>query len=371
MNKKIRLTIIAILLLNSWVFSQSQETKFQAVIDSVYQANPTSVGIMVHVESPDNGISWSGASGFPSKETNTKLEADQPVWIASNTKTYVSATILRLVEEGNLSIDEPINRLISDKSRELFEEADYDLSAITIKHLLSHTSGIQNYANQEYVDAITNNKKHRWTRDEQLELTTKMGPPLGEPGFTFNYSDANYLLCTEIIETIEKKPFYNAMRGLLSYEDLGLNNSWFPTLEEKPVQTKELAHQYWGQENLDNYDIDVSIDLYGGGGIACPTKDLARFAYNLFNEKIVKDTAVLNLIFTEVQTKDEAPSNYYLGVYVEEYHDLKAYGHGGFWGTVVLYFPELNSSIAIYILERDNRQLRKDIMDLLVGMLME
>ena len=369
--KRILFTIIGILFLNAFAFTQSNEAKLQELIDSVYNANPASVGIMIHVEAPDKGISWSGASGYSEKNTLNKLQPDQPAWIASNTKTYVSATILRLVEEGKLSIDQPIKNLLSDKTRRLFEKGGYDLDEITLKHLLSHTSGIQNYANQEYIDFIDANKQHRWTRDEQLALTLRLGPPLGKPGFTYSYTDANYLLCTEIIETIENKPFYTAMRELLKYNTLGINNTWFPTLEEQPANTEAMAHQYWGQKGWDTYEMDISVDLYGGGGIACPTKDLARFIYDLFNANIIQDTTVLNLIYTEINTDDEEPSNYYLGISLSEYNNLKAYGHGGFWGTEVLYFPDLNTSVSIYVLERDERKLIKNLMGQIVGILAE
>ncbi|PLW99535.1 MAG: hypothetical protein C0591_02650, partial [Marinilabiliales bacterium] len=234
---------------------------------------------------------------------------------------------------------------------------------------LSHTSGIQNYANQEYIDFIDANKRHRWTRDDQLALTLRLGPPLGKPGFTYSYTDANYLLCTEIIETAEKKPFYAAMRELLKYKTLGINSTWFPTLEEQPANTEAMAHQYWGQYGWNTYDLDISVDLYGGGGITCPTKDLARFIYDLFNANIIQDTTVLNLIFTEIKTQDEKPSNYYLGISLSEYNNLKAFGHGGFWGTEVLYFPYLNTSVSIYVLERDERKLIKSLMDQIVGIL--
>lgn len=367
--KRIYLTTIGILFLNAFAFTQSTEAKLWALIDSIYNANPASVGIMVHVEAPDKGISWSGASGYSEKNTKIKLQPDQPAWIASNTKTFVSASILRLVEEDKLSIDQPIKNLLSDKTRRLFEQCGYNLDEITIKHLLSHTSGIQDYANQEYIDFIDGNKLHRWTRDDQLALTLRLDPPPGKPGFTYSYTDANYLLCTEIIETIEKKPFYTAMRELLKYKTLGINNTWFPTLEEEPINTETMAHQYWGQKGWSTYEIDISVDLYGGGGITCPTKDLASFTYELFNANIIQDTAVLNLIFTEIKTEDEEPSNYYLGISLSEYNNFKAYGHGGFWGTEVLYFPDLNTSVAIYVLEKDERKIIKSLMDQIVGIL--
>ena len=348
MKDKFKVTFIALLFLNMLALAQSVETRFQAAIDSIYHANSSSIGILVHVESPQNKISWSGASGYPYKDATTKLEADQPALIASNIKTYVSATVLRLVEKGKLSINQPIQNILSDKTRRLFEDGGYKLDSIKIKHLLSHTSGIQDYANQEYVDFINENKKYRWTRDEQLELTIKTGSPLGNPETTFNYADANYLLLTEIIEQITQKPFYSAMRELLYYESLGLNNTWLPTLEEKPIQTKPLVHQYWEEYGWDSYDIDVSVDLYGGGGIACTASDLAKFAYYLFNYQIIKDTTAFNLIFTKVPTKDPEPSNYSFGLAPYEFQGIEAFGHSGFWGTIVLYFPEIETSISVF-----------------------
>ncbi len=352
------------LFLSTILFAQdTPERLFQKSIDTIYQNNPEAVGIMVHIEAPDLGISWSGASGYADKNKKTPLQADQPVLIASSIKTYVSAAILKLVEEGQLSLELSIDHLISKKSKLLFEKDAYDLSKIKVKHLLSHTSGVWNYANMDYINHKKENPKYRWTRNKQLELTTEAGDPLGPPGAQFHYSDANYLLLTEIIETLTGQPFYEAMRDLLQYESLQLNNTWFPTLEEKPKNTKALVHQYWGSYDWDSYDLDISWDLYGGGGIACPTKDLARFVQNYFNGNIVENDSIQNLIFTEIRTKETELYPYYLGLSQDNYHGMNAYGHGGFWSTVMMYFPKINASIAVCILERDKRILRRNVLD--------
>ena len=371
MNAIFKTTLIVILLINNCTYAQSVEAKFQAVIDSIYSSDRTSVGIMASIESPERNISWSGASGYSSLTDKTELDADQPALIASNTKTYVSATILRLVENGKISIDQPIKNLLTPRTRDLFEQHGYNLDSILVKHLLSHTSGIEDYANQAYMDFINKNKDYRWTRDEQLKLTIEAGPPLGKPEEVFSYSDANYLLLTEIIERITGQPFYSAIRELLRYESLGIHNTWFPTLEKKAADTKPLVNQYWGKYNWDSKDIDVSADLYGGGGIACTSKDLASFAYKLFNNEIIKDTTVLNLIYTAIPTNESEPANYYFGISSYEYRGLSAYGHGGFWGTRVVYFPELRTSIAVYVLEKDKQGLINEIVDKMIGLLNE
>lgn len=348
-----------------FLFGQNLSSKLQSALDSIYYANQDAIGIMSHVESPTQNISWSGAIGFSNKETKAKLEADQPILIASSIKTYVSATILRLIENEKLSLEDPIGPIVSKKSKRIFKRDGYDFSAIKVKHLLSHTSGIEDYANQEYIDYIDKNPTHRWTRKEQLKLATKVGDRLGAPGEKFSYADANYLLLTEIIEGKSDLPFYSAMRQLLRYEELGLEHTWFPTLEDKPKNTKELVHQYWTELGWDSHVIDISFDLYGGGGIASTTEELALFIHNYFNTNIVQNESVRDLIFTEIKTKETEEHPYYLGLSQDEYHGYKGYGHGGFWGTVMLHFPELNMSISVCILDRDKKGLRKNVIEAL------
>jgi len=359
---KFTISFIAILWAIGLDAQSTIEQKLQSSLDSIFQNHQEAIGIMVHVEAPEKNISWSGASGYSEKNLKTKLDPEQPALIASSIKTYVAASVLRLVEDGKLSLDHSIGSLIPKKSNKLFTKDGYALSAIKVKHLLSHTSGIEDYANEAYIEFKDKNPKYRWTRDEQLELAVKVGNPLGSPGSQFSYADANYLLLTEIIENSTGLVFYKAMRNLLKYDELGIVNTWFPTLEDKPSNTKDLVHQYWGDKNWDSYDLDVSWDLYGGGGIACPTKDLALFVQNYFNGNIVKDDSVQNLIFTYIPTKETEQNRYYQGLSEDNYHGMKAYGHGGFWGTVMMHFPAINTSISVYVLDRDQKGLRKTVL---------
>lgn len=341
-----------------------KEEIYQSIINSIYKSNPESIGIMVHIESASNDISWSGSSGYSDKEKKNLLTPDQPALIASSIKTYISAAVLRLQEKGTLNIEDPIDKHLSAKTISLFQRDGYQLDQIKIKHLLSHTSGIDDYVNDDYFKFIDNNQKYHWTRDEQLELATKVGDPLGKPQATFKYADANYLLATEIIEQKTGSPFYNAIRDLLRYKELGITHTWFPTLEEKPAQTSDLVHQYWNVDDWgpskmniawDSHEHDISWDLYGGGGIATTMKELSQFSYSLFNGHIIKDTETLSLIFSDVVTADGKVNNYRLGVADTAIRGIESYGHGGFWGTIVFYIPQLDASISVCVLERNGK----------------
>ena len=357
---------VAVLLVYLIVTSVSAQNKYQKLIDSIYNANQDAKGIMVHLESPSMHISWSGASGYSDFNKKIVLEADQPALVASNIKTYISATILRLVEMNKIQLNQSINSVLTEKTKKLFSNDGYDLDSIKIVHLLSHTSGISCYWDDAYIEFVNKHPKHHWTRNEQLELAVTVGDPLKKPGETFEYADVNYLLLSEIIEVVTGKPFYKAMRELLRYKELGLNSTWIPTLEETPKGVKPLVHQYDEKYNWDSYDFDPSWDLYGGGGIACTTRDLARFSYNLFNSNIIKDTDILNLIFTKINTQDTTENNYHLGLGEYEYSGIKGFGHDGFWGTSVVYFPKLETSIAVFVLEKEKSSLTSSIIERLV-----
>lgn len=339
---------------------------FQSTLDSIYAAHPEAIGIMAHVESPDRQISWSGAAGYSELATKQELLPNQPALIASSIKTYIAAAILRLQEQHMLTIEDDIGAHLSKATYALFEADGYDFDSIKIKHLLSHTSGIQDYADDAYLDRVDQNPTYRWTRDEQLQLTTQVGDPLGKPEQTFSYADANFLLATEIIEQVTDQPFYTAMRALLKYDSLNLDHTWFPTLEDKPAGTSPRVHQYWTERNWDSNDHDISWDLYGGGGIATTTEELARFSHNLFTGNIIEDPETLNLIFTNIPTTEGGTIDYFLGLSGSEIDGLTAYGHGGFWGTTVLFFPDLDTSISVFILDRSNRELQTSVLEELV-----
>lgn len=328
-------------------FAQLQ-TVFKQKVDSIYHKNKDAVGIIVHVEAPKHNISWSYAKGVADTSTNQALEDQQPVLIASNTKPYVAAAILRLVEKGELSIDQPIANLLSKKTRHLFESNGYNLAVITIKNLLSHTSGIQDYVDEAYFEFVNQHPKYKWKKDEQIKRSIDIGNP--QPvGEKFSYADINYLLLTEIIEQKTQQPFYAAIRNLLRYKELNLTKTWFINVEQYPENTLPLAHQYASKYNWDSYAIDPSWDLYGGGGIAATAKEAALFFQYVFDGKIIQDKQLLEAMHTYVLPPDK--SKYCLGIY---HFDMgfNAYYHGGWWGTDVIYSPESDATITVFTLQK-------------------
>lgn len=329
--------------------SAQLQTVFQQKVDSIYQKYSDAIGVIVHVEAPSENISWSYAKGVADTQSNSILDSQQPVLIASNTKPYVAASILRLVEKGQINLEQSIQDLLSTTTRKRFEVAGYHLNTITVKQLLSHTSGIRDYVDETYFALVGRRPDYVWQKEEQIKRAIEAGAPQ-KVGEKFSYGDINYLLLTEIIEQKTRQPFYKAIRELLKYKELGLNQTWFINLEDYPTKTLPLAHQYADRYKWDSYTINPSWDLYGGGGIAATAKDAALFFQHLFNGNIIEDKKLLEAMHTYVLPADQ--SKYCLGVYHFDF-GFSVFYHGGWWGTDVVYSPASNATVTVFTLQKD------------------
>lgn len=367
MAEKKWLVLSGVLVLTLHLQAQSIQEKLKRAVDSVFAMNTDAIGFTVHVEAPDQRVSWSYAVGKDGKSSLQPLNASQPVLIASNTKPYVAASILRLEENKKLNIKDPIANYLGEYSRSELRKAGYRLDSITIKQLLSHTSGIRDYVDEGYFQFISENKQHQWTRDEQISRAASLGNPLAKPGEAFHYADVNYVLLTEIIENSTHRPFYKSMGKLLGFNKLDLESTWFVQLEKKPKKAGEMVHQHWSRFSWQIDSLNPSWDLYGGGGMASTTKEMAMFFQQLFNGKIIRDSAVLALMSEDVPPDLEV--NYCLGIRKIKAYGFVEYNHGGGLGTDVVYIPELNASIAIGSVEASKRPVAVDLSKELVRIL--
>lgn len=347
-------------LLSIQAFAQDKPItkQFQHIVDTTSSAHPAATGVMVCVVLPDGKI-WTYATGVSDKTTQQKLDANQPVLLASNTKTYVAATILKLQELGKLNIADPIGKYLDTVTVNKLIRSHYRPDQITITHLLSHTGGLNDYANDDYFAFVNEHRQYQWTRTEQVDRAMSITTPLAQPCDTFKYADVDYLLLTQIIEQITHQPFYTAMRNLLRYKDLKLQQTWFTKLEWVPAHTKPLAHQYWNKYPWDSYQLDPSWDLYGGGGMVATGTDVALFFKYLFDAKIITDKNVLAKMYADVPCKTAL--NYCLGIRKMNIAGHTGYYHGGFWGTDAIYFPDLKMSMFIAVLERSERSISAEI----------
>ena len=329
----------------------SVEGRFQDLIDADVAAWPQMPGRLLHVLAPGLGVDLEVAAGVQ-ELGGGRLQPGSRFRIASVTKPFVAAATLRLVEQGRLSLDRTVAELLQGPYDELLRSGGYDTDAITLRHLLTHTSGIYDFAADAYGDELTDgftaqvakDPGRRWTRFEQIQWAVDHGKPYGPPGAVFGYSDTGACLVGDVIERTTGSTMGAALRELIGYERLGLRATWQESIEDEPPDLPPLSHQY--ERELDVNDMDASVDLFGGGGLMSTCGDLARFFRALLRDEIFERpetlatmTETLAGLPRALGTSDETVSNAAMYLFRAEAADVTWWGHDGYWGTTAYTCP--------------------------------
>ena len=257
--------------------------ELQALVDREVQEWPQMPGRLLHVLAPDVDVDVEVASRGGRPHDRRAARARLTVPHRERTKPFVAAAALRLVEDRRLSLDATVAMLLPGEYDELLRSGGYDTRAITLRHLLTHTSGIYDFAADAYDSSIPDgftsqvylDLGRRWTRFEQVGFAVSHGAPYGPPGARFGYSDTGACLVGEVLERTTGLSMGSAIRELVGYERLGHGHTWQESVEPEPAGLPPLSHQYEGE--YDVADMDPSVDLYGGGGLMSTCGDLARF----------------------------------------------------------------------------------------------
>jgi D-alanyl-D-alanine carboxypeptidase len=292
-----------------------------------------------------------------------------PVRIASNTKTFIAAAVLRLHEEGKLDINDSIADHLPEEYVTMLEDDGYDTRAIALRDLLNHTSGLFDHTSGDrYTAMLMADPMHRWTRIEQVRGAVNWGDPHGAPGEYYTYCDTGYVLLGAVIEQADGRPMAEAVRKLLEFERLGLVSTWWETLEPQPDWLPDRAHQFLG--DIDTFGFDPSYDLYGGGGLVSTVGDLARFYRALFEGQVFKESGTRHLMMT---TDDHAqplpgaseralpPGAYRMGIWEVQVEGFETYRHTGFFGTLATYVQDLDLVVTAATNQNQDGGARDDL----------
>ena len=332
-------------------FSGNPTVDLQNILEDGYNESNNIVGISLAVKSPDLDIDYVGSVGYDGLDKTNALKAEQPFRIASLTKVFVAAAIMRLYEKQLLSLNDPISKFISKEHVELLRSGGYDPDKITVRQCLNHTSGLYDYAEggPEYIEEAAKNPSKRWTRTEQIQFAMDYGKPYALPGQEEHYSDTGYILLGEVIEKQSQSGLAEGLRELLKFDELGMTTTYLESLEEQPKGLLPNVKRYL--ENTDVSTWDNSMDLYGGGGLVSNTHDLTIFLQALFNGKIFdnEETLAIMLLENEYEGTDQELPAQRLGFtsMVGKKSKLVAFLHTGFWSTVFMHIPAYNTSIAL------------------------
>ncbi len=320
-------------------------SQLQAALDA-WRESFEIPGAVLAVDTPDleTLILVSGVSDL---DAETSLSPQDRFRIGSITKTFVAAVVLQLAQEGLLKLDNSLNAYVPD-----FPDAEN----ITIRHLLSHRSGIFDF---EFIPGLVEKALQDptkvWTWQEIIAAVVAQEPYFA-PGTGYKYSSTNFTLLGVIVEAVTGTSLDYEMRRRL-FEPLGLTNTFLAGSEEVP---EGVIHGYGTLPDGTNFDIarlpNTAFDTatWATGSMVSNAGDLVRWAKALYGGKgEVVNGKILDEMLTFETSFGPAPSVLYgLGVFRYETPAGKALGHTGTWfgfSSRMMYFPDLDVTLVVLV----------------------
>jgi len=261
----------------------------------------------------DSQIVYVKAYGDARLEPRTPATPEMRYSIGSISKQFTAAAILLLQEQGKLSLDDKVAKFLPNLTR---------AKEVTIRQLLSHTSGYQDYWPQDYVMPMM---LQPVTAEKIMDLWARK--PLDfEPGTKWQYSNTNYVIAGVIIEKASGKPLLQFLSEKI-FTPLGMK-SVANTDQEKLGETDPVGYLRYALGPLRPAPKEGKGWLFAAGELAMPARELALWDISIIDQKLLKPSSYRDLE-TEVLLKNGLGTRYALGIAVNTEAGNRALSHGG------------------------------------------
>ncbi|HEX6176624.1 MAG TPA: serine hydrolase domain-containing protein [Candidatus Binatia bacterium] len=313
--------------------------RIKAALDACVAAG--SPGAIIAIDAPSLGIAFSSARGLFARGQSRPLRPNDPFRAASVTKAVTAATAVCLAAERRWDLDSPVTPFLPPDLVELLRDLEglEDLDALTIRRLLSHTSGLPDYFFRAQFQARVHADPNRiWRPAELVEAAIEGNRLAFLPGTNFSYGDTGYVLVGLAIEGLAGCPLADAYRSLI-FARLGMDATYLEWHE--PSRSSDVSHHYDGQRDL--LPMNTSFD-WAGGGLVTTAADLIRFLRGLFGGTLFDERWSAEL--TSWRDGLRWPPNssarylrYGLGIGVNLACGEEVIGATGVWGAFAYFWP--------------------------------
>jgi D-alanyl-D-alanine carboxypeptidase len=273
---------------------------------------------------------WAGASGIADLSTARPMRPWMRQRVGSITKTFVAMTVLQLVGEGRLGLDDPIGSWLADLvPPELGER-------VTVRMLLNHTSGIGNYTDTLLgtLAGIEQVRRTTYTPQQLMAIGLEL-PPTGPPGGAFSYSNTNYILAGLLIQRVTgRDPADEVTTRII--RPLGLGDTYFPGVD--PVIRGPHSGAYFALLGVRDFSESNMSWAWMAGELVSTSEDLNDFYRALLGGRLLSP-ALLAQMRTTVPFNPALPDigGYGLGIYWLATPCGPVWGHdGGVIGQVMI-----------------------------------
>lgn len=271
-------------------------------------------GAVMAVQDPALGGALVASGNTRPGPEGPPVDADVPWAIGSATKMFVAVTVLQLAEGGQVELDASIEPFFPDLPR---------ASEITVRELLQHTSGLNEYIESP---AVTSDAQRNWSAEELIGVAVANGP-VAEPGSGHHYANTNYIVLGELIEKVTGRPWYEEVhRRILG--PLGMRHTHYAGEAGAP----RMGSGFAGQDGM-FVDATTSMDASVGGAagaLQSTASDLMRFARELRDGGLLGAQQQMDLrSFIPAEPRGYVRHEYGLGFEKYVVNDVTIYGHAG------------------------------------------
>ncbi|HYV24293.1 MAG TPA: serine hydrolase domain-containing protein [Pyrinomonadaceae bacterium] len=261
----------------------------------------------------DGQIVYVKAYGDARLDPKTAATSQMRYSIGSISKQFTATAILLLQEQGKLSLDDKVGKYVPDLTR---------ANEVTIRQLLSHTSGYQDYWPQDYVM-----KPMLEPTTAQKIMDTWAKKPLDfEPGTKWQYSNTNFVIAGVIIEKVAHMPMLQFLQQKV-FAPLGMT-SVLNIDQEKLTESDPTGYLRYALGPLRPSPKEGKGWLFAAGELAMRAEDLAKWDLSIIDQKVLKPASYRDL-GTEVVLKNGVGTQYGLGVSVGSQGSHRFLSHGG------------------------------------------
>lgn len=335
--------------------------KLKSLVNQTADMNNDIQHCILAVSSGDNSIAWSGAAGALKNQD----EQDAQYYIASITKSYTATVIMMLYEKAILSLDDAISLYLpGDVVAGLCVIDSIDHSKdITIKHLLSHSSGIADYYSDPTADGYTafdsflEEPEKKWTVLDTVHFAKSRLKSHFTPGTGNHYSDTNYQLLGLIIEKATGKPLH-AVYDELIFTPLELHNTWLTGYPRNESQKSALVNDIWLNGTAIT-KVRENGTYWADGGIISTATDGIAFLKALNQEKLISNET---LALMQNWKSIHFPMEYGFGLdRINHPAMLQLWGHSGSSSSFLYYYEKDDLYISGTLNATDANRLSFDL----------
>lgn len=351
--KTLRLVILALLSIQA--LAQTKSTQLHSVLQQKIDSVRTAIDI------PSMAFSCI----LPSGEQITVasgMKPDQRMLAGSTGKTLFASVALQLMKDGKLSLDDKVSTYLGKES---WYSKVQNAESITIRQLMNHTAGIEEYYELgDFMQRLRNEPDKNWTPVECIGYTLGR-PPLFAAGTDWSYADTNYLILGLVLEKILKDDAYKVIQ-----KNFIAPNSLKST---EPSVKRKLDNQVVGISGpkspfgisgpvMVNEQMIINPQMeWAGGGFISNTIDLARWAKIYYHADFLSET-VRTEMRNGVAAKTGKDHQYGLGMQIRPSTLGVSYGHGGWFPgylTEMDFFPDKKLAVAIQLSTDDFQKLKR------------